>query len=114
MFFRKHYVYLIFSFRGFYIGKGSGGRVWESLKERQGLTFVIVGRYFTARNAFRAEARLIQTFRLLHLPLQNGRSPRQRWWKPFRLSKSGKSLSALETCIAIALLIFCWLLAGSL
>jgi hypothetical protein len=43
----NYYVYVILSFRGLYVGKGCGGRVRESMKERHGLVCLKVGRYFT-------------------------------------------------------------------
>jgi len=107
MFGRKHYVYLIVSFRGLYVGKGSGERVWESLNERKGITYIILGRYFTARNAYRAEGRLIRRLRRLYMPLQNGRAPRRSWWKRLRSNgHSRRKFSMLEGCIAIVLLFF--------
>jgi hypothetical protein len=39
----KYYVYVILSLQGLYIGKGCGGRVRESMKERHGLVRLKVG-----------------------------------------------------------------------
>jgi hypothetical protein len=77
----KHNVYVVFSFRGLYAGKGSGLRAQESCQERHGLFVVIVSRYYFAKNAFRAEARLIRALRWLKIPLQNGKAPRTSLWR---------------------------------
>jgi len=79
----RYYVYVIFSIRGLYVGKGTGCRVRESLKERHGLFSVIVGRYFTQKGAYGAETRLIRAFRCVLVPLQNGRAPRSSIWRRF-------------------------------
>lgn len=79
----KHYVYVIVSLRGLYIGKGSRDRIRESMKERHGIASFRVGRYFTASMAYRAESTLIRCCRRSRILLQNGRAPNSSIWRWF-------------------------------
>ncbi len=81
LFVRKHYVYVSVSLRVPYIGKGSGDRMRESMKERHGIACFKVGRYFTSSGAYRTESRLIRNCRRSGVPLQNGRAPNQSFWR---------------------------------
>jgi hypothetical protein len=88
----KHYVYVIVSLRGLYIGKGSGERIRESMNERRGIVCFKVRRCFTSSGAYRAESRLIRCCRRTGIPLQNGRAP-GRW---FRLKQRRREKHSLR------------------
>lgn len=99
----RYYVYVIFSIRGLYVGKGTGCRVRESLKERHGLFSVIVGRFFTQKGAYCAETRLIRTFRCLLFPVQNGRAPRSSTWhRLYPRRKRQVRLNKVEVLVGLA------------
>jgi hypothetical protein len=108
----KYYVYVILSLRGLYIGKGCGGRVRESMKERHGLIRLKVGSYFTQAAAYRAETRLIRSCRRLIIPLQNGRAPRTSVWRQlFPRARRRKRLTSAQAIVGLAFwgLVIWWL-----
>lgn len=96
LFSRKHYVYVILSLGAPYIGKGSGDRIWESKKERHGITAFKVGRYFRSSAAHQAEQRLIRRYRRLGIPLQNGRSPNSSVWSRLSSRRSRRQRASLK------------------
>jgi hypothetical protein len=103
----KYYVYVILSLRGLYVGKGCGGRVRESMKERHGLVRLKVGTYFTQAGAYRAETRLIRLCRCLMIPLQNGRAPRTSVWRQFfPRARRRKRLSSVQMVFGLAFWVF--------
>lgn len=77
----KHYVYVILSWRGIYVGKGSGNRIRESMKERHGIACFKIRRCFTSSGAYRTESRLIRRCRRSGIALQNGRAPNSSLWR---------------------------------
>ena len=97
-----HYVYVIFSLRGLYIGKGSGERVHESMKERHGLFYFILGRHYTQKGAYRVESKLIRFCRSTGIPLQNGRAPRRGLWATlFPRCRRRRKTSTKDLLIAV-------------
>ena len=111
IFSRRHYVYAILSLRGLYIGKGSGERIRESTKERRGVVAFKISRHFTARAAYRAEARLIRGCRRLGIPMQNGRAPRRSFWRSSRVRTTPCAIKGRLIGIAFIGGLASWLLA---
>lgn len=109
----RHYVYVIVSLRGLYIGKGSGDRIRESMKERHGIACFQVGRYFTSSGAYRTESRLIQGCRRSGVPLQNGRAPNRSIWRGISSRPARRQRTSLrDRLVGVAVLggLIWWLL----
>ena len=111
---RKYYVYLVFSFKSLYVGKGSGDRVRESMGERDGLFHIVMGRYYSENAAYRAEKRLIACLRTFRIPLQNGRAPRKSLWERLTSSRrKTRKTSVVDTILGLIFLVLViwWLVA---